>query len=200
MMILVAAGDGADGLLARAWGVATPFGGQLDSLCDMATFGVVCPLVVVRAHGGLDNLLHGMVAGVIAMAVAAAIRLARFVISPKSRASSPACRPRQRPCSSNGWLLVFPDAGQLTTTLLMGVLAVLMVTELPYPQAGRRTRAPGWLVGGGTGAGSDGRARTGNLIIRRWASGTCCSGPRGVVGAALHFWVNVPRASAESTA
>ncbi len=46
-----------------------------------------------------------------------------------------------------GWLLVFPDAGQLTTTLLMGVLAVLMVTELPYPKLAAAPRAPGWLIG-----------------------------------------------------
>ncbi|MFN8078173.1 MAG: CDP-alcohol phosphatidyltransferase family protein [Kineosporiaceae bacterium] len=147
VMILVAAGDGADGLLARAWGVATPFGGQLDSLCDMATFGVVCPLIVVQAHGGLDTLLHGMVAGVIAMAVAAAIRLARFVISPKKSnffAGMPTTATAVLLC---GWLLCFPEAGQLTTTLLMCLLAVLMVTELPYPKLAAAPRAPGWLIG-----------------------------------------------------
>lgn len=149
VMILVALGDGADGMLARAWGVATPFGGQLDSLCDMATFGVICPLVVVQAHGGLVALREGVVLGALAMAVAAAIRLAKFVISPRSHNLFSGVPTTASALLLCGWLLFFPGAGAMSSTILMLTLAALMVSPLPYPKLAAVLHAPGWLIGVG---------------------------------------------------
>ena len=38
--------DGLDGALARKFGVASPFGVQMDSLGDMTSFGIAAPVVV----------------------------------------------------------------------------------------------------------------------------------------------------------
>jgi CDP-diacylglycerol--serine O-phosphatidyltransferase len=77
--------DALDGKIARMTGAAGRFGGQLDSLADLATFGLAPPLLV-KASAGLSlaagntpmfppNVLWALC---VLYAVCAALRLARF--------------------------------------------------------------------------------------------------------------------------
>ena len=77
--------DGCDGGLARKFGVASPFGAQMDSLADLSSFGVAdrhrdrtsgwSPRAPTRSRPAPACAL---------VAVCAAIRLARFNVSPKN--------------------------------------------------------------------------------------------------------------------
>lgn len=77
--ILVVVGmffDGLDGRVARLLGAQSDFGRELDSLCDLVTFGVAPAAIMYLAE--LRNL--GVLGGVITIVfpVAGAIRLAKF--------------------------------------------------------------------------------------------------------------------------
>jgi CDP-diacylglycerol--serine O-phosphatidyltransferase len=68
--------DMVDGMVARAPKANSPFGAQLDSLCDAITFGVAPALLVATSAGGSAL---GWIAG-LAYLWAAIIRLARFTV------------------------------------------------------------------------------------------------------------------------
>ena len=79
--------DALDGRVARMMDAATPFGGQLDSLADMVTFGVAPALMakVVYMHT-LESLGLAVHAGVVTLLcslflVGAGLRLARFTVA-----------------------------------------------------------------------------------------------------------------------
>ena len=74
--------DGLDGALARRLGVASPFGAQMDSLADMCSFGLAAPVVVYASLAGTVSTPAAAVACAL-VAGCAAIRLARFNVSPK---------------------------------------------------------------------------------------------------------------------
>ena len=74
--------DGLDGALARRLGVSSPFGAQMDSLADMCSFGLAAPVVVYASLAGSVSTAAAMVACAL-VAACAAIRLARFNVSPK---------------------------------------------------------------------------------------------------------------------
>src|SRR5437773_1431685 len=74
--------DGLDGALARRLGVASPFGAQMDSLADMCSFGIAAPVVVYAWLAG-SAAPAVVVPACVLVAVCAAIRLARFNVSPK---------------------------------------------------------------------------------------------------------------------
>nr|VFJ70045.1 MAG: CDP-diacylglycerol---serine O-phosphatidyltransferase [Candidatus Kentron sp. FW] len=84
-MILLGFGlDLLDGLAARALGVQGRFGGELDSLCDAITFGVVPAILIVKpygesifANGGTQDMIPIYAASAIYLS-AVLIRLARF--------------------------------------------------------------------------------------------------------------------------
>jgi CDP-diacylglycerol--serine O-phosphatidyltransferase len=69
-----------DGYVARLTKTASDFGGELDSLCDVVSFGVTPAFLLLKLGPGLINpLLHQMVAGIAALYFACtALRLARF--------------------------------------------------------------------------------------------------------------------------
>jgi CDP-diacylglycerol--serine O-phosphatidyltransferase len=68
--------DMVDGMVARALKANSPFGAQLDSLCDAITFGVAPALLVATSAGGSAL---GWMAGLIYL-WAAIVRLARFTV------------------------------------------------------------------------------------------------------------------------
>lgn len=77
--------DALDGYIARLSGTASDFGAQLDSLCDLVTFGVAPGFLLVKMCPRflyLDKLLYKDAIWVIAAAFAAcaALRLARFTV------------------------------------------------------------------------------------------------------------------------
>lgn len=71
--------DGLDGLAARALGVTSEFGKQMDSLADVVSFGVA-PAYLYYLLGPPDDLLCKIIPSVIV--IAGTIRLAKFNISP----------------------------------------------------------------------------------------------------------------------
>ena len=70
--------DGVDGRLARALGVESDFGRELDSLADIVTFGAAPAAIMYEAQLHALGLFGGAVA--ILFPVAGAVRLARFNI------------------------------------------------------------------------------------------------------------------------
>ncbi|MEM6313373.1 MAG: CDP-diacylglycerol--serine O-phosphatidyltransferase [Planctomycetota bacterium] len=78
--------DALDGRLARITRHTTDFGGQLDSMADMVSFGVAPAIIAVKAFRfedvALPNPLTRLIFGVSMMFVAcAALRLARFNVT-----------------------------------------------------------------------------------------------------------------------
>lgn len=78
-IILALVADGLDGRVARAMGVSSDFGKELDSLCDLGSFGVA-PGILIYELALRDLGIAGQLAA-IAFAVCGALRLARFNIS-----------------------------------------------------------------------------------------------------------------------
>src|SRR5690606_24270200 len=102
--------DGLDGTLARRLGVASAFGAQLGSLADMCAFGIAAPVVVYASVAGAVPAVGATIACALA-AACAAIRLARFNVSPK-----------------DGRFFT-----GVPTTMAAGVLAVAVLIDLPMP-------------------------------------------------------------------
>ncbi len=71
--------DGLDGRVARFYGVSSEFGKELDSLCDLVSFGVAPALLAYLFSLQQYGLLGGFVAA--AFATCGALRLARFNVN-----------------------------------------------------------------------------------------------------------------------
>jgi len=143
-LVACVAFDGLDGALARKLGVASPFGAQMDSLADMCSFGLAAPVVV---YASLAHTVPTAAAAVACVLVAgcAAIRLARFNVSPKD----------------GKFFCGVPTtmaAAVLAVTVLIGlpvpgpvllggvaVLAFAMVSSFPYAKLARLVKLPPWL-------------------------------------------------------
>ena len=119
-LVACVAFDGLDGALARKLGVASPFGAQMDSLADMCSFGLAAPGRGLRLAGrhGADRRPPRWPASLVAGC--AAIRLARFNVSPKD----------------GRFFCGVP------TTMAAAVLALAVLIDLPVP--GRRAARPAW--------------------------------------------------------
>jgi CDP-diacylglycerol--serine O-phosphatidyltransferase len=75
--------DGLDGYVARLSRTASKFGGELDSLCDMVSFGIAPALLLLKLGPGWDPrpILHQALACIATLYVVCAfLRLARFNI------------------------------------------------------------------------------------------------------------------------
>jgi len=82
--------DMLDGYVARLSKTASDFGGELDSLCDVVTFGVTPAFLLLKLGPGWDNQpMHQLLAGIAALYFACtALRLARFNVENNPDASS----------------------------------------------------------------------------------------------------------------
>lgn len=137
--------DGLDGMLARRLGVASPFGAQMDSLADMCSFGLAAPVVVYASLAGSVPPAAAMVACAL-VAGCAAIRLARFNVSPKDgRFFCGVPTTMAAAVLALGVLIGLPVPG---TWQLAGValLAFAMVSSFPYAKLARLLRLPPWLL------------------------------------------------------
>ena len=137
--------DGADGGLARKFGVASPFGAQMDSLADMCSFGLATPLVVyfwMQAEAPL-----WLVAPVCALVtVCGAIRLARFNVSPKDGRYFCGVPTTMAAAILAVTMLLNPDPRPVAVMLtIVAGLAVLMVSGFPYAKLAQLLRLPPWL-------------------------------------------------------
>lgn len=136
--------DGLDGALARRLGVASPFGAQMDSLADMCSFGLAAPVVVYASLAGSVSTAAAAVACAL-VAACAAIRLARFNVSPKDGRFFCGV-----PTTMAAAVLALTVAIGLPVpglVLVAGValLAFAMVSSFPYAKLARLVKLPPWL-------------------------------------------------------
>jgi CDP-diacylglycerol--serine O-phosphatidyltransferase len=143
-LVACVAFDGLDGGLARKLGVSSPFGAQMDSLADMCSFGLAAPVVV---YASLAGSVPTAAAGIAAALVAgcAAIRLARFNVSPKDGTFF--CGVPTTMSASVLALAVLIELPIPGLVLLSGValLAFAMVSSFPYAKLAKIVKLPPWL-------------------------------------------------------
>jgi len=143
-LVACVAFDGLDGGLARKLGVCSPFGAQMDSLADMCSFGLAAPVVV---YASLAHSVPTPAAAVACVMVAgcAAIRLARFNVSPKDgKFFSGVPTTMVAAVLAVSVLIDLPVPG---LALLGGVavLAFAMVSSFPYVKLARIVKLPPWV-------------------------------------------------------
>jgi CDP-diacylglycerol--serine O-phosphatidyltransferase len=143
-LVACVAFDGLDGALARRLGVSSPVGAQMDSLADMCSFGLAAPVVV---YASLAHTVPTTAAAVACMLVAgcAAIRLARFNVSPKDGKFF--CGVPTTMAAAVLALAVLIGLPVPGLALLGGVavLAFAMVSSFPYAKLARIVKLPPWM-------------------------------------------------------
>jgi CDP-diacylglycerol---serine O-phosphatidyltransferase len=136
--------DGLDGALARRFAVASAFGAQMDSLADMCSFGIAAPVVVYASmHAAAPA--PAMAAACALMTACAAIRLARFNVSPKDGrffCGVPTTMTAAVLAMATLIGLRLPSAVTVGAIIL---LALAMVSSFPYAKLARIARLPVWL-------------------------------------------------------
>jgi CDP-diacylglycerol--serine O-phosphatidyltransferase len=137
--------DGCDGGLARKFGVASPFGAQMDSLADLSSFGVATGVVVFEwlVAGGTSSLLAGPACALIA--VCAAIRLARFNVSPKDGRYFCGVPTTMAAAVLALDILIGPHLPPVAQVAAITVYALAMVSSFPYAKLVRVLRLPLWV-------------------------------------------------------
>jgi CDP-diacylglycerol--serine O-phosphatidyltransferase len=143
-LVACVAFDGLDGALARKLGVSSPFGAQMDSLADMCSFGLAAPVVVYASLAHEVPTAAAMVACVL-VASCAAVRLARFNVSPKDGRFF--CGVPTTMAAAVLALTVLIDLPLPGFAVLGGValLAFAMVSSFPYAKLARLLKLPPWL-------------------------------------------------------
>ncbi|NLZ05800.1 MAG: CDP-diacylglycerol--serine O-phosphatidyltransferase [Phycisphaerae bacterium] len=152
MILLAMVADMLDGRLARMSQSTSSFGGQLDSLCDMVSFGVAPAFIMLKAiqvHQELTTPLSGSLfhrfiwLAALAYISCAAIRLARFNVENEENEAahmSFAGLPSPGAAGTIVSLVIFHEEVMPTLNaaifalpfLTLGV-AVLMVSRIRYP-------------------------------------------------------------------
>ncbi len=137
--------DGCDGGLARKFNVASPFGAQLDSLADLSSFGVATGIVVYQwlVVEGASPALAAPACALIA--VCAAIRLARFNVSPKNGAFFSGVPTTMVAAVLALSVLLAPELPVNAQIAFVAVYALAMVSSFPYVKLARVLRLPLWL-------------------------------------------------------
>jgi CDP-diacylglycerol--serine O-phosphatidyltransferase len=133
--------DGIDGALARKFRVSTPFGGQMDSLADMCSFGIATPVVAYAWLSGSAPPAAVAVACSL-IAICAAIRLARFNVSPKNGYYFEGVPTTMAAAIIVSSVLVQPALRPSVLVLAIGLLGLLMVSTFPYMKIGQVLRVP----------------------------------------------------------
>jgi CDP-diacylglycerol--serine O-phosphatidyltransferase len=143
-LVACVAFDGLDGALARKLGVSSPFGAQMDSLADMCSFGLAAPVVVYASLAHTVPTAAAMIACIL-VAACAAIRLARFNVSPKDGKFFSGVPTTM--AAAVLALTVLIDLPLPGFAVLGGValLAFAMVSSFPYAKLARLLRLPPWL-------------------------------------------------------
>ncbi|HLT10488.1 MAG TPA: CDP-alcohol phosphatidyltransferase family protein [Micromonosporaceae bacterium] len=137
--------DGCDGALARRLGVASPFGAQMDSLADLSSFGVAAGIVVY--HWLLDQgASPAAAAPACAIIVAcAAIRLARFNVSPKNGRYFCGVPTTMVAAVLALDILIGPELPPSAHVAAVAVYGLAMVTSFPYAKLRSVLRLPPWV-------------------------------------------------------
>lgn len=153
LIFLAMAFDALDGHLARLSRTTSDFGGQLDSLCDVVTFGVAPGILLVKMCPNF-TYLHREAVWVIAAgyAACAALRLARFnveVVTDDDHLHFSGLPSPAAAASIAGFAILFntlrnpanplPYAAEMDVAVQMALpffamlVALLMVSRVPYP-------------------------------------------------------------------
>jgi CDP-diacylglycerol--serine O-phosphatidyltransferase len=137
--------DGCDGGLARRFGVASPFGAQMDSLADLSSFGVATGIVVYQwlTLNGAPPIAAGAACALIV--ICAAIRLARFNVSPKDGRYFSGVPTTMTAAVLALDILLGPVLPPLVQVAAVATYAIAMVTAFPYAKLSRVLRLPLWL-------------------------------------------------------
>jgi CDP-diacylglycerol--serine O-phosphatidyltransferase len=136
--------DGVDGALARKLGVASPFGAQMDSLADMCSFGMAAPVVVFASlHGRAPIVAVAVACGMIA--AGAAIRLARFNVSPKDGRFFCGVPTTLTAAVLGLSVLIGLQLPGVVAVVAIAVLAIAMVSGFPYAKLARVAKLPPWF-------------------------------------------------------
>ncbi|MDP9799240.1 CDP-diacylglycerol--serine O-phosphatidyltransferase [Catenuloplanes nepalensis] len=137
--------DGLDGALARKLGVSSPFGAQMDSLADMCSFGLAAPIVVYASlAGSVSTIAAGLACALVAGC--AAIRLARFNVSPKDgRFFCGVPTTMAAAVLAIAVLIGLPISGEFQVAGV-ALLAIAMVSSFPYAKLARLIKLPPWLA------------------------------------------------------
>lgn len=142
LILLAVAADGLDGIVARRFGKGAPsLGDYLDIMADYLSFCVAPSILLYQTHYDVaasplltrpEDLLVGAAAGL--MVCLGLLRLARHVAT----AGPAAGRFTGLPTTAAGLFATLVIAagglGDLVTSALVIAVAVLMVTEVPYPK------------------------------------------------------------------
>ena len=141
LMLAAAVFDFCDGLAARALGVASPTGRELDSLSDLVTFGVLpavmlCQMMRVSTFGNRFWCFVPLI-----IAAASALRLAKFNLDERQHHSflglpTPACA---MICGSLCYFIAHDSqtflatwaSGYVFIPVLSVILSILLVSEVP---------------------------------------------------------------------
>jgi CDP-diacylglycerol--serine O-phosphatidyltransferase len=149
--------DVMDGYVARLSKSASKFGGELDSLCDAISFGLAPAFLVMRMGPGWQPfaMLHQLLAGIAALyMVCALLRLARYNVESVQEPSNGKYfrglpSPGAAGCIASlaifrgalvdRWVALDPwlvrNLIEAWATLGALVVALLMVSRIPYPHA-----------------------------------------------------------------
>lgn len=137
--------DGFDGGLARRFNVASPFGAQLDSLADLSSFGVATGIVVYQwlVAGGASPILAAPACALIA--ICAAIRLARFNVSPRNGSYFSGVPTTMAAAVFALNILIGPEMPANAEVAFVAINALAMVSSFPYVKLVKVLRLPLWL-------------------------------------------------------
>ena len=143
-LIACVAFDGLDGALARKLGVASPFGAQMDSLADMCSFGLAAPVVVYASLAGSVPPAAAAVSCA-RVAACAAIRLARFNVSPKDGRFFCGVPTTMAAAVLALTVAIGVPVPGLVMVAGVALLAFAMVSSFPYAKLARLLKLPPWL-------------------------------------------------------
>ena len=139
--------DGCDGTLARRWRVASSFGAQLDSMADMTAFGVAA--AALSYYWLMDKEPTQPILIAVAsclVALTGAIRLARFNVTPNDDAYFQGIPTTFAAAAIAVIYLTNPNLSVFWGTILVGGLALLMVSVFPYAKWEQVRQLPKWLL------------------------------------------------------
>ncbi len=131
-ILLAMVADAMDGRAARYFGVSGRMGEELDSLCDMSTFGVASAVLVYQAHLSKMGLMG--LAAIVVFALCVCYRLARFNVN----TSTVKGFFMGMPCPAGGCLLatfILADLYAPIYIIFIGTVlfSYLMVSDIKYP-------------------------------------------------------------------
>lgn len=137
--------DTCDGSLARRWRVTTDFGAHLDSLADMTSFIIaIAALIFYWVRPTTPFLLIAAISGLYALS--GAIRLARFNSTVAQSGYFQGMPTTFVAAIVAANYLVNPSLDSYWIMALVSLLAILMVSILPYPKLGEILRhSPPWI-------------------------------------------------------